>query len=59
MSFWKRLGVGALMAFRGVQAINGLRIGKHKIQIREVSDLERVVTTIRDAVKPTGRPTKH
>ena len=51
MSFWSKLWTGTKVALVVANVANGRKIGKHKIQIKEVPDILDLVSVIEATVK--------
>lgn len=51
MGFWKKLWTGTKVALVVANVANGRKIGKHKIQIKEVPDILDLISVVEETVK--------
>lgn len=51
MGFWSKLWTGTKVALVVANVANGRKIGKHKIQIKEIPDILDLVSVVEETVK--------
>ncbi len=51
MSFWSKLWTGTKVALVVANVANGRKIGKHKIQIKEIPDIVDLISVVEATVK--------